>query len=74
MTEPTPKSPAIENFLEANYGRSTAIGSDRCVPYPVGCGKPIEGFRDEKSAREYRISGLCQKCQDEVFGVEEDDV
>jgi len=73
MAEPTPKSPAIANFLEANFGRSTAIEGDRCVPHPIGCGKPIEGFRDEQSAREYRISGLCQNCQDEVFGKAEDD-
>ena len=25
-------------------------------------------FRDEISLIEYRISGLCQDCQDEVFG------
>lgn len=24
-------------------------------------------FRDSLSAREYRISALCQKCQDDVF-------
>lgn len=24
-------------------------------------------FRDELSAKEYNISGLCQKCQDKVF-------
>ena len=24
-------------------------------------------FRDEQSLREYRISGMCQKCQDIVF-------
>jgi len=28
------------------------------------------GFRDLKSAREYGISGMCQACQDSVFGVE----
>jgi hypothetical protein len=44
------------------------------------CGKPpsLSGrndmpkevfiFRDELSAREYRISGMCQACQDGVFG------
>ena len=35
------------------------------------CSKKIDTkieFRDELSIREYRISGLCQKCQDEVFG------
>lgn len=32
----------------------------------------IDGFRDELSKREYHISGLCQKCQDETFGKEEE--
>jgi len=27
----------------------------------------IEDFKDELSVKEYRISGMCQKCQDEVF-------
>lgn len=33
-------------------------------------GKPvsIEDFRDDLSRREFKISGLCQKCQDEFFG------
>ena len=31
------------------------------------CGGPIDKFRDELSQREYRISGMCQVCQDEVF-------
>jgi hypothetical protein len=25
-------------------------------------------FRDESSRKEFAISGLCQKCQDAVFG------
>jgi len=35
------------------------------------CGEMVdlEGFRDRRSLREFRISGLCQKCQDEFFGV-----
>lgn len=35
------------------------------------CRKQIDAtmeFRDELSQREFRISGLCQKCQDEFFG------
>ena len=74
--DPTKKSPAMEAFLEANFGRSTAIEANTCVKPPFGCGKPIEGFRDERSVREYRISGLCQTCQDEVFSPpeEEDDL
>lgn len=34
------------------------------------CRKPVleENFRDELSKKEFRISGLCQSCQDEYFG------
>lgn len=28
----------------------------------------INEFRNDVSKKEYRISGLCQKCQDEMFG------
>ena len=27
----------------------------------------IEDFRDKISRKEYNISGLCQKCQDQIF-------
>jgi len=37
------------------------------------CGKAVNPnakgeFRDECSKREFKISGLCQKCQDETYG------
>lgn len=34
------------------------------------CGNPVnrEDFRDELSMREFNISGMCQKCQDRIFG------
>jgi len=32
------------------------------------CNNDIGEFRDEISKKEYKISGMCQKCQDEVFG------
>jgi len=34
------------------------------------CSKPIEenSFKDELSRKEYRISGMCQACQDNFFG------
>lgn len=33
------------------------------------CGKKIDvaEFKDELSKKEYTISGMCQKCQDETF-------
>ena len=35
------------------------------------CGKQIgfDEFRDEISLKEWRLSKLCQDCQDEVFGI-----
>lgn len=35
------------------------------------CCKPIDmlNFKDDLSCKEFSISGLCQKCQDEIFGV-----
>lgn len=32
------------------------------------CSISVDSFKDELSVREFRISGLCQKCQDEFFG------
>jgi hypothetical protein len=68
MAIPAPKSPEIERLLEGFSGRTTAIEADRCVDEPIGCGKPVEDFRDDASADEYRLSGLCQICQNDLFG------
>lgn len=52
-------------FPQAKRQENTALG--KCIEPPFGCGKPINHFRDEQSAKEYRISGMCQKCQDAFF-------
>lgn len=49
-------SPDSIGFVEAT---SQAL----CV---FGCG-PVS-FRDALSKKEYSISGMCQQCQDKVFG------
>ena len=71
MAEPTFKTPQIADFLEATTGRTTAIKDDRCIKVPFGCGKAAISFRDDISRREYHISGLCQRCQDSMFGAGE---
>lgn len=59
------KSLPMRSAIEALFpGTKAAIAEDRC---PV-CKNDIDGFRDHLSQKEYRISGLCQLCQDEVFG------
>lgn len=60
----------MEAALAHTFGfdRRDSINDNRCVPPPIGCGCSITGFRDEQSEAEYRISGLCQRCQDKIFG------
>jgi len=58
------KSPAIQNMLEANFGTRTAIKNHQCAL----CGEDAGTFRDSLSKIEYGISGMCQSCQDDVFG------
>lgn len=63
MADPGPMRP-----VDAIYpARREAILADRCVPWPEGCGGPATEFREERSAREYLISGRCQRCQDSIW-------
>jgi hypothetical protein len=66
------KTPAIEVMLEGvgqlAYGTSRAAA--KVAGTCVCCKKPAGEFRDELSAREFRISGLCQVCQDAFFEME----
>jgi len=68
--KPSNKSPEMNAALQNIFGvdRMTAIKTNRCVNRPIGCGGPVEEFRDELSRKEYSISGFCQKCQDSIFG------
>ena len=70
MAEPTSKSKEVEQFIKAVIGadRRDSIRAGRCIPPPIGCGGDATKFRDELSRREFTISGLCQKCQDNIFG------
>ena len=38
------------------------------------CAITLDDFRDELSAQEYSISGMCQSCQDKTFGVSEEEL
>ena len=59
------KSPEMINQIEALFlGTKQAIAESKC---PL-CLKSIKAFRDVLSQREYEISGLCQDCQDDIFG------
>jgi len=67
--KPSPKSPSLEQYLNSLTGvsRVGAITEESCV----SCHEMAKSFRDDLSRKEFSISGLCQTCQDEVFGTEE---
>ena len=63
----------LDDFPQEFFGRkrSVSIAEATCV----FCGKkfdPRGEFRDAISLKEFRISGICQKCQDETFGISEE--
>lgn len=65
----TVKSEGIEALLTNITGadRRETIAQNVCLPKPIGCGGAAIEFRDALSRKEYTISGLCQRCQDDVF-------
>ena len=74
LEKPDPNKPVFDIFPKAlgriQYGRcpgckkivnkTGTFAKDESISSP---------FRDDLSRKEYSISGLCQDCQDEVFGV-----
>lgn len=68
---PSLKSEQIEELFKSFYGvdRKSSIENCTCV----SCNSQVseDGFREELSLREFHISGLCQVCQDKVFGFDE---
>ena len=67
--KPTKKSEGLEQGLKKIFGtdRRETIISNKCTI----CGKQATEFKDELSVKEYRISGMCQECQDGFFRVRE---
>lgn len=49
---------------------TSAAMKDMCLCPNCGVGVSETDFRDELSRREWAITGLCQVCQDWVFGDE----
>lgn len=49
-------------------------GKTREPGFCVKCGREVkpEDFRDDLSLKEYRISALCQECQDLIFELPEE--
>ena len=72
MNEPlkkAEKNEVIESMLE---GFSRMLGNPRSVAFEsstcVTCSGEAKDFRDATSEKEYTISGMCQDCQDKIWG------
>jgi hypothetical protein len=69
MTEKKdPLDELVDEAAREAFGRSRSEAKAKLIC--VSCGKPPEAFRDKSSEREWEISRLCQKCQDNFFGEE----
>lgn len=63
----------IDSFSKKAFGisQSKAKGKGALMAICVFCKKPIDpdnDFRNEISRKEFEISGICQSCQDDLFG------
>ena len=47
---------------------AVGMGWDGVDSHRRSCSTSVTGFRDALSEDEYYISGMCQLCQDEIFG------
>ncbi len=61
------KSESVDTMLQnlLNLNRKEVIKYGMCAM----CKKSAHEFNDEISIKEYRISGLCQSCQDTIFNL-----
>ena len=67
--KPTPKRSAVEMELQKIFAkdRPATIMAGSCMTCDTT--DIVEAdFTDDLSIKEYQISGLCQSCQNEVFG------
>jgi len=56
-----------EIMKQSGFSKEVEKVNNKICPF---CNKPINNkdFRNHISMKEYMISGLCQKCQDDTFG------
>ena len=75
--QPSFKAPAIDALLSEivfnGKDRVTCIQEGICITCDDAHGIKATSFRDDISRKEYSISAMCQSCQDDVFGVSDDE-
>ena len=75
--QPSFKAPAIDALLsEIVFNGKDRVGCIQegiCITCDDAKGIKATSFRDDISRKEYSISAMCQSCQDDVFGVSDDE-
>ena len=73
--QPSYKAPEMESALSEIFGvdRVQTIAGGDCISCDEARDLKATSFRDDVSRKEYSISGMCQSCQDDLFGADEDD-
>ena len=75
--QPAWKAPQIDALLSEivfnGKDRPTCIREGVCITCDDAHGIIASSFRDDTSRKEYSISAMCQSCQDDVFGVSDDE-
>ena len=75
--QPSFKAPQIDALLSEiifnGKDRVTVIKEGKCITCDEARDLKATSFRDDISKKEYSISGMCQSCQDDVFGVSDDE-
>ena len=74
IIQPSQKAPSIDAMLTSVFGvdRVKTISGGTCV----SCDAEdiiASSFDDDLSRKEYSISGMCQSCQNDIFGEDDDD-
>jgi len=74
IIQPSQKAPSIDAMLTSVFGvdRVKTISGGTCV----SCDAEdiiASSFDDDLSRKEYSISGMCQSCQNDIFGEEDDE-
>ena len=73
--QPSHKAPQMESALSDIFGvdRVETIAGGDCISCDEARDLKATSFRDDVSRKEYAISGMCQSCQDDVFGHEDEE-
>ena len=72
--QPSYKTPQMDSALTYLFGvdRHKTISDGECISCDA-TGLIASSFSDDISKKEYSISGMCQSCQDDLFGPDQDD-